>query len=150
LPRLRGRGRRRPRAGARARPAYRRRPRRGALGPLARRAPGGARRRGAQRRRAGRRPGRDGGAGRAGSAMNLTEACIRKPVFAWMLMAGTVLFGLVAIGRIGISQMPDVDFPTINVSVAWEGAAPEVIENDVIQALEEALIQVEGVKSLTS
>ncbi|GMU65041.1 MAG: acriflavin resistance protein [Acidobacteriota bacterium] len=82
--------------------------------------------------------------------MKLTEACIRKPVFAWMLMAGTVLFGLVALGRIGISQMPDVDFPTINVSVGWEGAAPEVIENDVIQPLEEALIQVEGVKSLTS
>ena len=82
--------------------------------------------------------------------MKLTEACIKKPVFAWMLMAGTVLFGLVAIGRIGISQMPDVDFPTINVSVGWEGAAPEVIENDVIQPLEEALIQVEGVKSLTS
>jgi multidrug efflux pump len=82
--------------------------------------------------------------------MKLTEACIRKPVFAWMLMAGTVTFGLVAIGRIGISQMPDVDFPTINVSVTWEGAAPEVVENDVLQPIEEALVQVEGVKSLTS
>ncbi len=65
-------------------------------------------------------------------------------------MAGTVVFGLVAATRIGISQMPDVDFPTINVSVTWEGAAPEVVENDVIQPLEEALIQVEGVRSLTS
>ncbi len=82
--------------------------------------------------------------------MNLTEACIRKPVLAWMLMAGTVVFGLVAASRIGISQLPDVDFPTINVSVGWEGAAPEVIENDVIEPLEEALIQVEGIKSLTS
>jgi hydrophobe/amphiphile efflux-1 (HAE1) family protein len=82
--------------------------------------------------------------------VKLTDACIKKPVFAWMLMAGTILFGVVAAGRIGISQMPDVDFPTINVSVGWEGAAPEVIENDVIQPLEEALIQVEGVKSLTS
>ena len=42
-------------------------------------------------------------------------------------MAGTVVFGLVAATRIGISQMPDVDFPTINVSVTWEGAAPEVV-----------------------
>ncbi len=82
--------------------------------------------------------------------MKLTEISIKNPVFAWMLMAGTVIFGLVAAGRIGISQMPDVDFPTINVSVSWEGAAPEVVENDVIQPLEEALIQVEGVKSLTS
>ncbi|MBZ0113513.1 MAG: efflux RND transporter permease subunit, partial [Thermoanaerobaculia bacterium] len=82
--------------------------------------------------------------------MNITEVCIRKPVLAWMLMAGTVLFGIVAASRIGISQLPDVDFPTINVSVTWEGAAPEVVENDVLQPLEEALIQVEGVRNLTS
>ena len=65
--------------------------------------------------------------------MSLTEACIRKPVFAWMLMAATVVFGLVAASRIGISQFPDVDFPTISVSVDWEGAAPAVIENDVVE-----------------
>jgi multidrug efflux pump len=82
--------------------------------------------------------------------MNITEVCVKKPVFAWMLMAATVLFGLVAISRIGISQFPDVDFPTITVSVTWEGAAPEVMENDVVETLEEALVQVEGMKSITS
>ncbi len=82
--------------------------------------------------------------------MNITEVCIRKPVFAWMLMAGTVLFGAVALTRIGISQFPDVDFPTISVSVTWEGAAPEVIEHDVVEIIEEAVTQVEGVKSITS
>ncbi len=82
--------------------------------------------------------------------MKLTDACIEKPVFAWMLMAATVVFGGVAASRIGISQFPDVDFPTISVGVTWEGAAPEVIENDVIEILEESLVQVEGVKSITS
>ncbi len=82
--------------------------------------------------------------------MKLTEACIRKPVLAWMLMAGTVVFGLVAASRIGISQMPDVDFPTISVALRWDGAAPEVMENDVLETLEEALVQVEGVRSLQS
>src|SRR5262245_16993079 len=82
--------------------------------------------------------------------MNLTETCIRKPVLAWMLMAAAVLFGGVAASRIGISQFPDVDFPTINVSITWEGAAPEVIENDVVEIIEEALVQVEGVRSITS
>src|SRR4030043_2275136 len=82
--------------------------------------------------------------------MNLTEACVRKPVLAWMLMAATIVFGVVAGGRIGISQFPDVDFPTINVSASWEGAAPEVIENEIVETLEEALIQVEGVRTLTS
>ncbi len=82
--------------------------------------------------------------------MNLTEICVKKPVFAWMMMAATVVFGLVAGSRIGISQFPDVDFPTISVSVTWEGAAPEVIENDVVEFLEEALVQIEGMRSLTS
>ena len=82
--------------------------------------------------------------------MNLTETCVRKPVLAWMLMAATVVFGIVAASRIGISQFPDVDFPNISVSVAWEGAAPEVIENDIVEVLEEALVQVEGMRTITS
>jgi len=82
--------------------------------------------------------------------MNITEACIKKPVFAWMLMAATIVFGLVAAQRIGISQFPDVDFPTINISVTWEGASPESVESDVVEPIEEAVMQVEGVKSITS
>jgi multidrug efflux pump len=82
--------------------------------------------------------------------MKITEACIKNPVFAWMLMLATVVFGGVAATRIGISQFPDVDFPTISVSAAWEGAAPEVIEHDVVEPIEEALMQVEGVRNITS
>ncbi|MCL2012733.1 MAG: efflux RND transporter permease subunit [Cystobacterineae bacterium] len=82
--------------------------------------------------------------------MNLTEISVRKPVLAWMIMASTVLFGIVALTRIGISQFPDVDFPTINVSLIWEGAAPEAMERDVVEPIEETVMQVEGIKSLTS
>ncbi|WP_433927351.1 efflux RND transporter permease subunit [Sorangium cellulosum] len=82
--------------------------------------------------------------------MNLTEACLRKPVFAWMLMAATIVFGLVAVSRIGISQFPDVDFPTITISATLEGAAPEIMEHDVVEPLEEAAVQVEGIRSITS
>jgi multidrug efflux pump len=82
--------------------------------------------------------------------MNLTEACVNKPVLAWMLMAATIVFGVVAGSRIGISQFPDVDFPTINVSASWEGAAPEVMENEVVEPLEETLIQIEGIRTITS
>jgi multidrug efflux pump len=82
--------------------------------------------------------------------MKITEACIKNPVFAWMLMLATVVFGGVAATRIGISQFPDVDFPTISVGASWEGAAPEVIEHDVVEPLEEALMQVEGVRNITS
>ncbi len=82
--------------------------------------------------------------------MNLTETCVRKPVLAWMLMAATIVFGIVAGTRIGISQFPDVDFPTITVSVSWPGAAPEVVENDIVELLEESLMQVEGIRTITS
>src|ERR687890_2229117 len=82
--------------------------------------------------------------------MKITEVCIKNPVFAWMMMMATVVFGGVAATRIGISQFPDVDFPTINVGVSWEGAAPEVIEHDVVEPIEEAVMQVQGVKNVTS
>jgi multidrug efflux pump len=82
--------------------------------------------------------------------MKITDIAIRKPVFAWMMMAATVVFGLVAIGRMGVSQYPDVDYPTVTVRVVYEGAAPEVVENDVIQLIEEEVAQVEGLKSITS
>lgn len=82
--------------------------------------------------------------------MNLTEVSVRKPVLAWMIMAATIVFGLVTANRIGISQFPDVDFPMISVSVTWEGAAPEVMENDVVIPLEEALAQIEGLRTITS
>jgi len=82
--------------------------------------------------------------------MNITEACLRKPVLAWMMMLATILFGIVAASRIGISQFPDVDFPTINIGVSWEGAAPEAVEHDIVEQIEEAVVQVEGVQSITS
>jgi hydrophobe/amphiphile efflux-1 (HAE1) family protein len=82
--------------------------------------------------------------------VKLTEASIERPVLAWMIMAALVVFGAVALDRIGISQFPDVDFPTISVSAEFEGAAPEIMENDVVEPLEEELIQIEGIRSLTS
>ncbi len=82
--------------------------------------------------------------------MKITEVCVKNPVLAWMLMAATIVFGIVAGSRIGISQFPDVDFPNISVSVSWPGAAPEVVENDVVEVLEEALVQIEGLRTITS
>jgi hydrophobe/amphiphile efflux-1 (HAE1) family protein len=88
--------------------------------------------------------------------MNLTDLCLRRPVFAWMLMCGTMLFGLVALGLfpgtkgIGVSQFPDVNNPTITVSASWPGASPEDIETGLINPMEDVLAQVTGVEELTS
>ncbi|MCL2776482.1 MAG: efflux RND transporter permease subunit [Polyangiaceae bacterium] len=82
--------------------------------------------------------------------MSITDVSIKNPVFAWMLMAGVVLFGLVALTRIGISQFPDVDYPNISVSVTWAGASPPAVEREIITPLEESISQVEGVKQIAS
>lgn len=82
--------------------------------------------------------------------MNLTDVSIRNPVFAWMLMASTILFGVVALTRIGISQYPDVDYPNISVSVSWPGASPSAVEREIVEPLEQSISQVEGVKQMSS
>ncbi len=82
--------------------------------------------------------------------MNITDVSIRNPVFAWMLMACTVLFGVVALTRIGVSQYPDVDNPIVTVSLSWPGAAPAAVERQIIEPIEQALSQVEGIQSLSS
>lgn len=82
--------------------------------------------------------------------MSLSDISIRKPVFAWMLMAAMIIFGYISMRKMGVSQMPDVDFPVVNIQVVYEGAAPEVMELDVIDPIESAVLSVEGVKSITS
>jgi hydrophobe/amphiphile efflux-1 (HAE1) family protein len=82
--------------------------------------------------------------------MNLIDLSIRRNVFAWVLMATMIIFGAICLNRLGISQLPDVDFPVLNISLTYEGAAPEVIEADVIEPVEQALMQIEGVKEMRS
>ena len=82
--------------------------------------------------------------------MNLTDACIRKPVLAWVLMIGVVLIGGVSLQRIGISQFPDVDFPVVNVSLTWEGASAEAVESDILEDVEDTLSSIEGVTAITA
>jgi hydrophobe/amphiphile efflux-1 (HAE1) family protein len=82
--------------------------------------------------------------------VNITDICLRRPVFAWMLMFGTILFGIIAISRIGVSQFPDVNNPTVTVSVSWPGASPEDVETGIVNPIEDVLAQVGGVLEITS
>jgi hydrophobe/amphiphile efflux-1 (HAE1) family protein len=82
--------------------------------------------------------------------MSLPGIAIRRPVFAWMLMGGLIIFGLISATRMGISQLPDVDFPVVSISVSYPGAAPEIIESNVVDVLEDAVMTIEGVRSVSS
>ncbi len=82
--------------------------------------------------------------------MTLSDISIKNPVFAWMLMFGLILFGFISFRKMGLSQMPDVDFPVVNISVNLNGAAPEIMETNVVDIIEESVMSVEGIVSLTS
>ncbi|WP_413287974.1 efflux RND transporter permease subunit [Bdellovibrio sp. HCB337] len=82
--------------------------------------------------------------------MRLSDISIRNAVFAWMLFYAFIIFGYISFQRMGISQLPDVDFPVINVAITLQGAAPEVMETTVVDAVEDALSTVEGVVKITS
>jgi len=82
--------------------------------------------------------------------MSLSALSIRRPVFAWMLMFALIVFGTISFRRMGISNMPDVNFPVVNVSLTLENAAPEVMEMDVVDLIEDAVMGIEGLKSITS
>src|SRR5271169_2664110 len=82
--------------------------------------------------------------------MTLSEISIRRPVFAWMLMAALIVFGGISFQRMGISQMPDVNFPVINIALQLDNAAPEVMEMDVVDIIEDAVMGIEGLSKVTS
>lgn len=82
--------------------------------------------------------------------MNLIDLSIKRPVFAWVLMFSLIVFGAICVNRMGISALPDVDFPIINVSITYEGAAPEVVESELIDPIEQRLLTIEGIKEMRS
>src|ERR1700722_16983504 len=82
--------------------------------------------------------------------MTLSEISIRRPVFAWMLMFGLIIFGAISFRRMGISQLPDVDFPVVNVGLELDNAAPELLETNVVDVIEDAVMGIEGLTSVTS
>jgi hydrophobe/amphiphile efflux-1 (HAE1) family protein len=81
---------------------------------------------------------------------SLADLSIRRPVFAWMLMAALIIFGAIGLSRLGVSEQPDVDFPVLTINATWGGAAPEVMETEVVDKIEEQVISTQGVRNVTS
>jgi hydrophobe/amphiphile efflux-1 (HAE1) family protein len=81
---------------------------------------------------------------------SLADLSIRRPVFAWMLMAALIIFGAIGLSRLGVSEQPDVDFPVLTINATWSGAAPEVMETEIVDKIEEQVISTQGVRNVTS
>ena len=79
--------------------------------------------------------------------MKLADTSIRRPVFAVMLIGALVVLGIVSIPRLGIDLWPRVEFPMVVVTTVLDGAAPETVEREVTQVLEESINTIEGINS---
>lgn len=82
--------------------------------------------------------------------MTLSDLSIRRPVFAWMLMAAFIIFGAICLVRLGVSEQPDVDFPVLTINLSWTGAAPTVMETEMVDPIEEAVISTQGLRDMSS
>src|SRR5207245_8951093 len=80
----------------------------------------------------------------------LAEICIRRPVFAAMIVLSLVVVGAASYFKLGVDRFPSVDLPTISVRTGLPGASPEEVESLVSQPIEEVVNTVDGIDELRS
>ncbi|MBI3884540.1 MAG: efflux RND transporter permease subunit, partial [Opitutae bacterium] len=82
--------------------------------------------------------------------MNLPALCIRRPVMTTLLTAALCIFGAMAYKLLPVSDLPNVDFPTIVVTASLPGATPETMASAVATVLEQQFATIAGIDSMTS
>src|SRR5205809_400692 len=82
--------------------------------------------------------------------MNLPEVFIRRPVMTTLVMSGILLFGLISYRYLAVSDLPNVDYPTILVQANLPGASPETMASAVATPLERQFTTIAGVDSMSS
>jgi HAE1 family hydrophobic/amphiphilic exporter-1 len=80
----------------------------------------------------------------------LAALCVRRPVLAWVLVLSLTVVGLFAFGRLGVDRFPNVDMPTISVTTRLPGAAPEQVETEVTDKIEESVNTISAIDTLSS
>src|SRR4030095_12582054 len=82
--------------------------------------------------------------------MNISDVFIRRPIATSLLMLAIALFGAIAYRTLGVSDLPNVDFPTILVSASLPGANPDTMASAVATPLERQFSTIAGLDSMTS
>ncbi len=82
--------------------------------------------------------------------MNLSEPFIRRPIMTTLVMAAILIFGFMSYRLLPISDLPSVDYPTIQVSASRPGASPETMAASVARPLEKQFSSIAGLDSLNS
>src|SRR5215467_1863295 len=82
--------------------------------------------------------------------MNIPEQFIHRPIATGLIMAAILIFGIVGYQALPVSDLPNVDFPTIQVSAGLPGASPETMAASVATTLERQFSTIAGIDSMTS
>src|SRR6202790_5436826 len=82
--------------------------------------------------------------------MNLSETFIERPIATSLLMAAIALFGVVAYRALPVSDLPNVDFPTLLITAQLPGASPDTMASSVATPLENQFSTIAGIESMTS
>jgi len=82
--------------------------------------------------------------------MNIASLFIRRPVMTTLLMLSVLIFGLMGYRRLPVSDLPNIDFPTIFVDARLPGASPETMASAVATPLERQFTTIAGVTNMTS
>ncbi len=82
--------------------------------------------------------------------MNLSEIFIRRPIMTTLVTAAILIFGWLSYQSLPISDLPNVDYPTIQVTASRPGSSPETMANSVTRPLENQFSSISGLDSLTS
>ena len=80
----------------------------------------------------------------------LAEICVRRPVFATVIILALVVIGGFSYFKLGVDRFPNVEFPFVIVTTVLPGAAPEEIETELTDKIEEAVNTISGIEELTS
>ncbi len=83
-------------------------------------------------------------------AGGISEPFIRHPIATSLLMVGILFVGIIAYPKLPVAPLPQVDFPTIQVSAQLPGASPDTMASAVAQPLETQFAQISGVSQMTS
>lgn len=82
--------------------------------------------------------------------MSLSELCVRRPVFATMLVLALVVLGVFSFRDLSVDLFPKADPATVNVSVQLPGASPDEITTAAVEPLEDALSSISGIDQLSA
>src|SRR5262245_58087503 len=82
--------------------------------------------------------------------MNISDLFIHRPITTGLIMAGILIFGIMGYRLLPVSELPNVDYPTISVNANLPGASPDTMAASVATPLEKQLSTIAGIDNMTS